>query len=135
MMEDLHKIGGLPAVLKYLLKEGKLHGDCLTVTGKTLAENVETALDLDFDSQDIMRPLRNPIKITGHLQILYGNLAQGVLLQKFLVKKANFSKELLVFLMENNTLSMALSLADCMPVMLRSLEILAQSEVRECQRC
>ncbi|PHA05490.1 dihydroxy-acid dehydratase, partial [Bacillus sp. AFS051223] len=47
MMEDLHKIGGLPAVLKHLLKEGKLHGDCLTVTGKTLAENVETALDLD----------------------------------------------------------------------------------------
>lgn len=63
MMEDLHKIGGLPAVLKYLLKEGKLHGDCLTVTGKTLAENVETALDLDFDSQDIMRPLKIQLKL------------------------------------------------------------------------
>lgn len=92
MMEDLHKIGGLPAVLKYLLKEGKLHGDCLTVTGKTLAENVEKALDLDFDSQDIMRPLKNPIKATGHLQILYGNLAQGGSVAKISGKEGEFFK-------------------------------------------
>ena len=77
MQEDLHRIGGLPALLKYLLKEGKLHGDCLTVTGKTLAENVENAIDLDFAKQDVIHDLSHPIKATGHLQILYGNLAEG----------------------------------------------------------
>lgn len=77
MQEDFHQIGGLPALLKYLLKEGKLHGDCLTVTGKTLAENVADAKDLDFEAQDVIHPLEKPIKATGHLQILYGNLAEG----------------------------------------------------------
>ena len=77
LMQDLHQYGGIPAVMKYLLKEGMLHGDCLTVTGKTLAENLETAPDLDFDKQRIIRPLKDPIKKTGHLQILYGNLAEG----------------------------------------------------------
>lgn len=83
MMEDLHKIGGLPAVLKYLLKEGKLHGDCLTVTGKTLAENVETALDLDFDSQDIMRPLKIQLKLLDIYKSCTVILPKGVLLQNF----------------------------------------------------
>jgi len=77
MMEDLHKYGGTPAVMKYLLKQGRLHGDCLTVTGKTVAENLEAAPDLDFNKQDIIRPFEKPIKVTGHLQILYGNLAEG----------------------------------------------------------
>jgi dihydroxy-acid dehydratase len=77
MMEDLHKIGGVPAVMKYLLKMGWLHGDCLTVTGKTLAENLADVPELDFEKQDIIRPLERPIKATGHLQILYGNLATG----------------------------------------------------------
>ena len=77
MQEDLHRIGGLPAVLKFLLKEGRIHGDRMTVTGKTLAENLENAADLDFDLQDIIRPFDQPIKATGHLQILYGNLASG----------------------------------------------------------
>lgn len=77
MQEDLHRIGGLPAVLKFLLKEGRIHGDRMTVTGKTLAENLENAADLDFDLQDIIRPFDKPIKATGHLQILYGNLASG----------------------------------------------------------
>ena len=77
MQEDLHRIGGLPAVLKFLLKEGRIHGDRMTVTGKTLAENFENAADLDFDLQDIIRPFDKPIKATGHLQILYGNLASG----------------------------------------------------------
>jgi len=76
LMEDLHEIGGVPAVLKYLLKEGLLHGDCMTVTGKTLAENVADAVDLDFDQQKIIFPVSNPLKTTGHLQILYGNIAQ-----------------------------------------------------------
>jgi dihydroxy-acid dehydratase len=77
MMEDLHKIGGIPAVMKYLLKLGWLHGDCLTVTGKTLAENLEGIADLDFDTQKIIFPADKAIKATGHLQILYGNLATG----------------------------------------------------------
>ncbi len=77
LMQDLHKYGGVPAVMKYLLKEGLLHGDCLTVTGKTLAENLVGAPDLDFDDQKIILPLERPLKTTGHLQILYGNLAEG----------------------------------------------------------
>ena len=77
LMQDLHQYGGVPAVMKYLLKEGLLHGDCLTVTGKTMAENLAAVPDLDFDQQKIIKPLSHPIKPTGHLQILYGNLATG----------------------------------------------------------
>ena len=77
LMEDLHKHGGVPAVMKYLLSKEMLHGDCLTVTGKTIAENLKDAPDIDFEKQDILHPLENPIKKTGHLQILYGNLAEG----------------------------------------------------------
>ena len=77
LMEDLHQHGGVPAVMKYLLKNGLLHGECLTVTGKTVAENLAAAPDLDFDKQKIIMPLENPVKVTGHLQILYGNLAEG----------------------------------------------------------
>lgn len=75
LMQDLHRHGGVPAVMKYLLKNNLLHGDCLTVTGKTLAENLANVPDFSFDNQDIIYPLENPIKKTGHLQILYGNLA------------------------------------------------------------
>ena len=77
LMQDLHDHGGIPAVMKYLLEKGLLHGDCLTVTGKTQAENLKDIPSLDFDKQDIIRPLERPIKSTGHLQILYGNLAEG----------------------------------------------------------
>ncbi|MCH5598464.1 dihydroxy-acid dehydratase [Niabella ginsengisoli] len=76
LMEDLHNKGGVPAVMKYLLKSGLLDGSCLTVTGKTIAENLEGVPDLDFETQDIVYPLENPLKKTGHLQILYGNLAE-----------------------------------------------------------
>lgn len=76
LMQDLHEHGGVPAVMKYLLKKGLLHGDCLTVTGKTIAENLEKVPDLDFETQKIIYPLEQPIKATGHLQILYGNLAE-----------------------------------------------------------
>jgi dihydroxy-acid dehydratase len=76
LMENVHEIGGIPAVLKYLLKEGLIHGDCLTVTGKTIAENVADAIDLDFETQKVILPVSQPIKATGHLQMLYGNLAQ-----------------------------------------------------------
>lgn len=75
LMQDLHNHGGIPAVMKYLLQEGLLHGDCLTVTGKTVAQNLENVKGLDFEKQKIIRPLSNPIKQTGHLRILYGNLA------------------------------------------------------------
>jgi dihydroxy-acid dehydratase len=77
LMEDLHQFGGVPAVMKYLWKNGLLHGDCITVTGKTVAENLATAPDLDFEKQKIIMPLEKPLKKTGHLQILYGNLAEG----------------------------------------------------------
>jgi len=77
LMQDLHQYGGVPAVMKYMLAQGWLHGDCLTVTGKTIAENLAAAPTLDFDQQKIIYPKENPIKATGHLQILYGNLATG----------------------------------------------------------
>lgn len=77
MMEDLHKVGGVPGVMKYLLKKGLINGDCLTVTGKTIKENMDAIPDLDFDTQKVIFPTENPIKATGHLQILYGNLAEG----------------------------------------------------------
>jgi dihydroxy-acid dehydratase len=77
LMQDLHQYGGVPAVMKYLLSKGLLHGDCLSVTGKTIAENLVDVPDLDFDQQKIILPVEAPLKATGHLQILYGNLATG----------------------------------------------------------
>ena len=74
LMEDLHNVGGVPGVLKYMLAEGMLHGDCLTVTGKTLAENLAEVPDL-IEGQDVIHPKENPIKETGHIRILYGNIA------------------------------------------------------------
>jgi dihydroxy-acid dehydratase len=74
VQEDLHNIGGIPAVMKLLLAEGYLHGDCLTVTGKTLAKNLADLPGLS-DNQEVLRPLDNPIKQTGHIQIMRGNLA------------------------------------------------------------
>ena len=76
LMQELHAFGGVPAVMKYLLKVGLLHGDCLTVTGQTVAENLSSITDLDFDAQKIIYPIERPLKETGHLQILYGNLAE-----------------------------------------------------------
>lgn len=75
VMEDLFKVGGVPAVMKMLLAEGYLHGDCMTVTGKTIAENLAEVDDLK-EGQDVIHSLDNPIKASGHLQILYGNLAE-----------------------------------------------------------
>jgi dihydroxy-acid dehydratase len=77
LMEDLHHIGGVPAVMKYLLQKKMLHGDCLTVSGKTVEENLKHVPDLNFATQKVILPVENPIKSTGHLQILYGNLAEG----------------------------------------------------------
>ncbi|MBI3563349.1 MAG: dihydroxy-acid dehydratase [Gammaproteobacteria bacterium] len=76
VFEDLHKVGGIPAVMKYLLSRGFLHGDCLTVTGKTLAENLQQVADLT-PGQEVILSLERPIKPTAHIQILRGNLAPG----------------------------------------------------------
>ncbi|MGV6845881.1 MAG: dihydroxy-acid dehydratase [Lutibacter sp.] len=76
LMEDVHRVGGTPAVMKYLLDNGYLHGDCLTVTGKTIAENLAHVKPLEFsENQKVIYPKNNPIKKTGNIQILYGNVA------------------------------------------------------------
>ena len=74
LMEDLHRVGGVPAVLKEMLHQGYLQGDCLTVTGKSIGENLEAVKSLS-EQQKVIVPFDNPIKTNGHLQILYGNLA------------------------------------------------------------
>jgi dihydroxy-acid dehydratase len=76
VMEDLHKVGGTPGVMKYLLEKGFIHGDCLTVTGKSIAENLKNLPGLK-PGQNVLMPLEKPIKSTGHIQILKGNLAPG----------------------------------------------------------
>ena len=75
LMEDVHSIGGTPAVMKYLLDNGYLHGDCLTVTGKTLAENLANVEAMEFDDQDVIHPKDKALKTSGNIQIIYGNLA------------------------------------------------------------
>ncbi len=74
VMEDLHEVGGIPGVMRYLLSKGYLNGDCITVTGKTIGENLSTLPDLK-PGQDIVQPIEKPIKETGHIRILRGNLA------------------------------------------------------------
>ncbi len=76
LMKDLHKIGGVPSVLKYMLENKMLNGDCMTVTGKTIEENLSKIKSPDLKSTDIIFPLSNPIKESGHIQILKGNLAE-----------------------------------------------------------
>ena len=75
LMEDVHSIGGTPAIMKYLLDNGYLHGDCLTVTGKTLAENLASVKAMEFEEQDVIYPKNNALKSSGNIQIIYGNLA------------------------------------------------------------
>jgi len=75
LMEDLHEVGGLPRLMKLLLDGGLLHGECLTVTGKTVEENLQEVMPLVGD-QSVVYPLSNPIKQTGHIQVLYGNVAK-----------------------------------------------------------
>ncbi|MFK8012282.1 MAG: dihydroxy-acid dehydratase [Marinicellaceae bacterium] len=74
LMQDLHEVGGIPAVLKYMLDNDMLHGDCMTVTGKTLAQNLEQVQSL-HENQNVIHDLADPIKETGHIRILFGNLA------------------------------------------------------------
>ncbi|MCB0129223.1 MAG: dihydroxy-acid dehydratase, partial [Caldilineaceae bacterium] len=105
VMEDLHEVGGVPAVQKLLLREGLLHGDCMTVTGKTLAENLAEMPDLS-EGQKVIHPLRDPIKKTGHLNILYGNLAEEGAVAKITGKEGErFSGPAKVFNSEEETLA------------------------------
>jgi dihydroxy-acid dehydratase len=89
MMEDLHAVGGVPAVMKYLLKEGLLHGNCLTVTGKTVAENLASIPDLN-DGQEVIHEIQNALKSTGNIQILYGNLASEGCVAKISGKEGEY---------------------------------------------
>ncbi|KAM7261477.1 hypothetical protein ACFE04_008844 [Oxalis oulophora] len=105
VMEDLHKIGGTPAVLRFLLENEYIDGDCITVTGQTVAENVRNCPPLS-EGQDIIRPLSNPIKKTGHIQILRGNLAPDGSVAKITGKEGLFfSGPALVFEGEEAMLS------------------------------
>ncbi|GMY19632.1 dihydroxy-acid dehydratase, chloroplastic-like [Fagus crenata] len=105
VMEDVHKIGGTPAVIRYLLELGFLDGDCMTVTGKTLAENAASFPPL-ATGQEIIRPVENPIKKTGHIQILYGNLAPNGSVAKITGKEGlYFSGPALVFEGEESMLA------------------------------
>jgi dihydroxy-acid dehydratase len=92
LMGDVHRIGGVPAVMRYLLDNQFLHGDCITVTGKTVEENLHGVHPLNFTKQDVIRPLENPIKATGHIQILYGNLAENGSVAKISGKEGNTFK-------------------------------------------
>ncbi|MGO9482259.1 MAG: dihydroxy-acid dehydratase [Candidatus Kryptoniota bacterium] len=105
VMEDVNDIGGIPAVQKMLLKEGLLDGNCMTVTGRTLGENIEKIADLSA-GQKIIHPLSDPIKKTGHLQILYGNLAEEGAVAKITGKEGlKFSGPAKVFDSEEETLA------------------------------
>ena len=108
VMEDLHNIGGIPAVMKYLLANGLLNGECLTVTGKTLSENLASVPHL-ADGQDVIHPLEKPIKASGHLRILKGNLAPGGAVAKITGK-------------EGETFTGAARVFDSEEEMLKSLE-------------
>lgn len=89
LMEDVHRVGGTPAVMKYLLEKKLLHGDCLTVTGKTLAENLAEVPSL-IDGQKVIVPLEHPLKESGHIQILFGNLAERGSVAKITGKEGEF---------------------------------------------
>lgn len=89
MMEDLHAVGGIPALMKYLLKEGFIHGDCMTVTGKTIAENLESVPDL-YEGQAVVQEVKNALKSSGNIQILYGNLASEGCVAKISGKEGEY---------------------------------------------
>ena len=91
LMEDLHNIGGIPAVMKFMLKNNMLDGTCLTVTGKSISENLKDVKDLE-GNQKIIMPINNPIKETGHIRILYGNLANNGAVAKITGKEGLYFK-------------------------------------------
>ena len=97
IMEDLHNVGGVPAVMKYMLENNLLNGDCMTVTGKTIKENLEDVKSLDFN-QNVIKPISEPIKDSGHIRILYGNIATKGSVAKITGKEGlKFSGKAIVF--------------------------------------
>ena len=97
LMEDLHDVGGVPAVMKYMLENNLLNGDCMTVTGKTIKENLEDVKSLDFN-QNVIKPISEPIKDSGHIRILYGNIATKGSVAKITGKEGlKFSGKAIVF--------------------------------------
>ena len=105
VMEDLHKVGGVPGVMKFLLENGMIDGDCMTVTGKTLGENLADLPALS-EGQDILRPLDRPFKASGHIRILKGNLAPGGAVAKITGKEGEvFSGPAKVFDSEEDMLA------------------------------
>lgn len=101
LMEDLHQVGGVPAVMKYMLENKLLHGDCLTVTGQTIAENLAKVKSLS-PVQDVIKPLHQPIKESGHIRILFGNLAKDGAVAKITGKEGlRFKGKAKVFNSEN----------------------------------
>jgi len=104
LMEDIHGVGGTPAVMKYLLEKGYMHGDCMTVTGKTLAENLANVKALSFeDDQQVIHPTDKALKSSGNLQILFGNLASEGSVAKISGKEGNlFEGKAVVFDGEDN---------------------------------
>ena len=102
LMEDLHNVGGIPAVMKYMLENNLLNGDCMTVTGKTISENLTDIKSLNID-QEIINPLSNPIKSSGHIRILYGNIASEGSVAKITGKEGLvFTGKAIVFDSEND---------------------------------
>ena len=105
VMEDVHNIGGIPAVMKYLMQEGLIDGDCMSVTGQTIAENLVNVPELS-DGQDVIKPLSSPIKETGHIRILKGNLAPSGAVAKITGKEGeHFSGPARVFDSEEDMLA------------------------------
>ena len=105
VMEDLHKVGGVPAVMRFLLENGMIDGDCMTVTGKTIAENLADTPALN-EGQDLLRPLDRPFKASGHIRILKGNLAPGGAVAKISGKEGEvFSGPAKVFDSEEDMLA------------------------------
>ena len=97
LMEDLHDVGGVPAVMKYMLENNLLNGDCMTVTGKTIKENLEDVKSLDFN-KNVIKPISEPIKDSGHIRILYGNIATKGSVAKITGKEGlKFSGKAIVF--------------------------------------
>jgi len=104
-MEDIHANGGIPPIMKYLLKLGWLHGDCRTCTGQTVAENLASVPDLDFDAQAVVMPLEKCLQSTGNLKILFGNLSPEGAVAKISGKEGTkFTGKAIVFDSEESML-------------------------------
>jgi dihydroxy-acid dehydratase len=134
LMADIHHIGGTPAVMKYLLENNMLHGDCLTVTGKTLEENLKGLAGL-LKGQKVIQPLNKPIKDSGHLRVLKGNLAREGSVAKITGKEGNeFTGKAICFDSEEAMIQ-AFEDGKIKKVMLLSFDMKGQKVVQACQRC